>query len=87
LLRDHAAIHLLPRPKDADPKILSGKAAFCGTRIPVHTVLELLASGVTTKDIISKDYYPQLSLKHIQAALSYSSYLLRNEETRSFATI
>ena len=43
--------------------------------------------GTNQKDIISKDYYPQLSLKHIQAALSYSSYLLRNEETRSFATI
>ncbi len=71
----------------ADPKILSGKPVFRGTRIPVHTILELLASGVSTKDIISDDYYPRLSLKHVQAALSYSSHLLRNEEIHSFAAI
>ena len=71
----------------ADPKILSGKAVFRGTRIPVYTVLELLASGISAGDIISDDYYPQLSLKHVRAALAYSSRLLRNEEAHSFAAI
>ncbi len=80
-------MQLLKNYISADPGILSGKPVFRGTRIPVHTVLELLGSGVTTNEIISDDYYPKLTLKHIQAALNYSSLLLRNEEAHSFATI
>ena len=75
---------LLKRYLNADPNILGGKVVFRGTRIPVYAVLELLESGVSPKEILSQDYYPRLTLRHVQAALNYASRLLRQEETHIF---
>ena len=41
-----------------DPDVLVGKPIIKGTRIPVHLIIELLANGMTTKDILKE--YPQL---------------------------
>ena len=65
----------------ADTKICFGKPVFRGTRIPVYVVLELLESGVLPQEIAGEDYYPQLSSKHIQAALHYASMLAQNQQS------
>lgn len=56
-----------------DPKICHGKPCFKGTRVLVHTVLEMLASGETPEEIL-EDAYPQLTKRHIEAALRYAAH-------------
>ena len=63
-----------------DPHICHGKLCFKGTRIMVYLVLELLEAGVPTEEIIGPDYYPQLTRKHIEAALHYAGELLKTRE-------
>jgi len=63
-----------------DPHICHGKPCFKGTRIMVYLVLELLEAGVPVEEIIGPDYYPQLTRKHIEAALHYASDLLKTRE-------
>ncbi len=65
----------------ADPKICFGRPVFRGTRIPVYMILGLLESGVSAQEIVSNDYYPQLSLKHVQAVLHYASMLAQNQQS------
>ncbi len=65
----------------ADPKICFGKPVFKGTRIAVYLVLELLEAGVTVKEIISADYYPNLTMKHVQAALHYAVRTAQNQHS------
>lgn len=65
-----------------DPAICHGKPCFKGTRVMVHMVLELLEAGVPMDAIIGPDYYPQLTKKHIEAALHYAGELLK---TRVYA--
>ncbi|HEX9862146.1 MAG TPA: DUF433 domain-containing protein [Candidatus Bathyarchaeia archaeon] len=62
-----------------DPDILVGKPVIKGTRIPVHLIIELLANGMTTKQILKE--YPQLKEQDIKAALLYASKLLEREIT------
>jgi uncharacterized protein (DUF433 family) len=62
-----------------DPEILSGKPVIKGTRIPVYLVIELLANGMTEKEILLQ--YPTLIKADIKAALVYASKCLENEET------
>lgn len=50
------------------PGVHSGKPCFVGTRIAVYDVLEYLASGMTTDDIITD--FPELSAEHVRAALT-----------------
>lgn len=63
-----------------DPRVCHGKPCFKGTRIMVYLVLELLEAGVPIKEIIGANYYPQLTKKHIEAALHYASELLKTRE-------
>ena len=51
-----------------DPEILAGKPIIKGTRIPVKLILDLLANGWTTEEILEN--YPQLKKEDITAALS-----------------
>lgn len=62
------------------PEVQHGKPCFRGTRVPVYVVLELLEGGVTPEQIISDDYYPQLSLDHIRAALHFAAEYAKNQE-------
>lgn len=62
-----------------DPNVMVGKPVIAGTRIPVYLVLDLLADGLEPKEII-KNYYPQLTLKDIQAAIKYGAKVVENEE-------
>lgn len=60
----------------SDPNICHGKPCFKATRIMVYLVLEMLADGEPPRDII-KNAYPQLTLKHIEAALHYAASMAR----------
>jgi len=62
-----------------DPEVLSGKPVIKGTRIPVYLIIELLANGMTEKEILRQ--YPTLKKEDIKAALTYASKWLENEET------
>ena len=53
----------------------------------VYLVLDLLEAGVPTEEIIGPDYYPQLTRKHIEAALRYASELLKTREYASQASL
>lgn len=62
-----------------DPEVLSGKPVIKGTRIPVYLIIELLADGMTEKEILSQ--YLTLKIEDIKAALLYASKCIENEET------
>lgn len=62
-----------------DPKILTGKPIIKGTRIPIYLIVELVANGLTTQQILKE--YPQLKPDDIKAALTYASKLLEREIT------
>ena len=61
-----------------DPEILAGKPIIKGTRIPVELILDLLANGWTTEEILEN--YPQLKKEDIIAALKYAAQVLKEEK-------
>jgi len=67
----------------ADPEICGGQPTFKGTRIMIYLVLDLLAAGVTIREIL-RDYYPQLTKEAILAALDYASQLIEEERYALF---
>ena len=67
-----------------DPQIHHGKPCFRGTRIPVHVVLELLEGGVSPQEIVGEDYYPELTLDHVRAALHFAAQYAKNQEYLAF---
>jgi uncharacterized protein (DUF433 family) len=52
----------------ADPKVCHGKLTFCGTRIVVSDILELVAAGMDWHDII-KECHGSISRPAIFAAI------------------
>jgi len=58
-----------------DPTICHGKACIKGARVMVSVVLDNLAAGLTTDEIIQS--YPSLSREAIQAAIGYAAELTR----------
>jgi uncharacterized protein (DUF433 family) len=54
-----------------DPDVLVGKPVIKGTRIPVYLIVELVANGIATKEILKE--YPQLREEDIKAAMLYAS--------------
>lgn len=47
-----------------------GKPRVAGTRIMVRQVLDLLASGKSVDEIISDDYFPELTADDVRACVS-----------------
>jgi uncharacterized protein (DUF433 family) len=60
-----------------DPAILTGKPTIKGTRIAVEFVVDLLARGWTTEEILSE--YDHLTADDVQACLAYASDMLQSE--------
>lgn len=58
-----------------DPNIMAGQACFRGMRIPVSLVLNLVANGMSSAEIIED--YPDLESEDIQQALEYAAWLSR----------
>jgi uncharacterized protein (DUF433 family) len=60
-----------------DPHVMGGKACIRGMRVTVSLVLNLVANGMNTEEII--EAYPYLEREDIQQALRYAAWL--TEET------
>jgi uncharacterized protein (DUF433 family) len=60
-----------------DPNILGGRACIRGIRITVAHVVNLVANGMTAKEILAE--YPDLEAEDIRQALQYAAYLAREE--------
>ena len=60
-----------------DPNVMGGRACIRGMRITVSLVLNLVASGMSTEDIIGE--YPYLEPEDVGQALRYAAWLA--EET------
>ena len=63
-----------------DPEVQHGKPCFRGTRIPVYVVLELLEGNVKPEEIVGENYYPDLTLDHVRAALHFAAEFAKNQE-------
>lgn len=61
-----------------EPGKLGGKACVRGLRISVAHVLALLASGLTTEELLTD--YPSLEPDDIAACLTYASQVIAGEE-------
>lgn len=61
-----------------DPKICHGKPCIKGTRIMVSVILDNLAAGLTTEEIVAE--YPPLAWEDVRAAIAYAADLSRDEE-------
>lgn len=64
---DVSSLHLI----DVRPDIRGGKPCFVGTRITVYDVLEYLAGGMSTAEIV--DDFPELTEAHVRAALEFAA--------------
>lgn len=56
-----------------NPKIMTGKACIRGMRIPVSLILNLVANGKTTEEIIED--YPYIEPEDIKQCLLYAAWL------------
>jgi uncharacterized protein (DUF433 family) len=61
-----------------DPGVMTGKPIIKGTRLTVDHVIELLAEGWTTEQVI--DEYPGVTADDVGACLAYASELIRTEK-------
>ncbi|MCL4203170.1 MAG: DUF433 domain-containing protein [Pirellulaceae bacterium] len=68
---------------EVNPSVLVGKPVIKGTRIAVEFVVDLLARGWTTDQILAE--YDHLRAQDIQACLAYASEVLKSE--RVYVTI
>ncbi|MCP4658199.1 MAG: DUF433 domain-containing protein [bacterium] len=59
------------------PDLLGGKPCIRGTRISVEFVLELLANGATTEEVL--DSYPHITAEGLAAAIGYAARAMKNE--------
>ena len=62
--RDHITV---------DPEICHGRACITGTRVMVTTVLDNLADGLDSEEIMRS--YPSITRESIQAAVCYAAEL------------
>lgn len=58
-----------------DPAVCHGQACIKGTRVMVAVVLDNLAAGVPTDEILRS--YPSLTAEDVQAAMAYAADLAR----------
>lgn len=59
----------------SDPSVMMGKPVVAGTRITVELILEKLAAGETTEQII--EAHPRLTKESIRAAIAFAAEALR----------
>jgi uncharacterized protein (DUF433 family) len=56
-----------------NPRVMGGRACIRGMRVTVSMIVNLVADGMTTAEIIKE--YPELEPADIQQALSYAAWL------------
>jgi uncharacterized protein (DUF433 family) len=59
----------------SDPKVMMGKPVVAGTWITVESILEQLAAGESTEQLLDSD--PWLTQNTIRAALAFAARALR----------
>ena len=64
-----------------DPLVMGGRACVRGMRMTVSLVVNLVANGMSTEDILRE--YPELEAEDIRQALQYAS-ALANEQIGFF---
>ncbi len=60
-----------------DPQIMGGRACIRGMRITVSLIVNLVANGMTTDEILKE--YPDLEPEDIRQALQYAASLASEE--------
>ena len=55
-----------------DPDVMGGRACIRGMRIAVSLIVNLVANGMTTEEIIEE--YPDLEAEDIRQALRYAAW-------------
>ncbi len=58
-----------------DHRIMGGVPCIVGTRIPVATLMSMIAEGMTTDEIVTD--YPQISRGDVRQALQFAAEALR----------
>jgi uncharacterized protein (DUF433 family) len=61
-----------------EPNILAGKPIIRGTRLAVEFIIDLLAQGWSTEDILEN--YSGITIEDIRACLSYANEALKAEK-------
>lgn len=61
-----------------DHQVMGGVPCIQGTRIPVTTVVGMVAEGMSTDEILSE--FPQLDLEDIREALRYAAAAVDERE-------
>jgi uncharacterized protein (DUF433 family) len=56
-----------------DPLVMGGRACIRGLRVTVALVLNLVANGMTAKQIVKE--YPYLEEEDVRQALQYAAWL------------
>lgn len=64
---------------DINPNIMFGKPVIAGTRIPVEIILEKLADGVPTEEVLQD--YPRLTKADIREALLFANRLVKGSSS------
>jgi uncharacterized protein (DUF433 family) len=62
----------------ADPQQMGGVPCIRNLRIPVATVVSMVADGMTTPEIL--EAYPDLEAEDVQEALRYAAHAVRDRE-------
>jgi uncharacterized protein (DUF433 family) len=61
-----------------DPEKMGGVACIRGLRIPVSTIVGMVANGMTEKEIL--DAYPDLEPEDIREALLYAAEAVKERQ-------
>lgn len=61
-----------------DPKVMGGVPCLRGLRIPVATVVNMIAGGMTPQQIV--DELPPLEIDDVRAALRYAADIVADRE-------
>ncbi len=61
-----------------NPTQMGGVPCIRGLRIPVSTIIGLIADGMRNEDILES--YPDLELEDIKEALRFAAYLAKDKE-------
>ena len=64
-----------------DPAVMGGRACIRGMRMTVSLVVNLVANGMSTEDIVRE--YPELEVEDVRQVLQYAS-AVANEEIGLF---
>lgn len=64
-----------------DPEVMHGQACIAGTRIPVAVILDNLAEGLGTDELLRE--YPTLRREDVAAALAYAAELAKERILRT----